>query len=217
LIAKWKGKQFEGGGRRFKTINSMFVYLAIHAFLTELATLRDYLAEFLGRFVLEPYVPSSVRVRKLTTLTKRVLPAAAHDHPWAAKLLASTERMSADPWLADFGAYRDFVVHSAPVAQLGSGWLREVLVPVRGRADGLPAVQFLLPENPHVVLEARSNDPSTTIADDIETGNDAYDYCHAALRRFAELGLEVASRSPIKPAEAQIRPGTGDQMSIDWV
>jgi len=60
LLSLCRRREFSEG-KRFSTGNSMFVFIRTHAFLSEMGTLRDYLAEFISQFALLGSTIGSVR------------------------------------------------------------------------------------------------------------------------------------------------------------
>lgn len=105
-------------GQRFQDEFTWLAYLSIQSFLIDACILRDYIAEFAAHFI---YVSQTGEpIAKVTTmagLKKNILDRTATD-PLSISLSGAVD---AGGWLNELGAYRDLVMHSAPLAQARQG------------------------------------------------------------------------------------------------
>lgn len=194
-------------GRRFQSLNSFFIYLSTHAFLVEMCTLRDYVAEFVSAFLLSEFFPN--RVTSMSTLRNKVLSTAKGQKKIASELLNITDRNSRNGWLAKLGAYRDLVVHSAPlVDSIHIGMMVQRYLRMADKFD-IPSVYFPIPADPFKVVLSRSKGVTySTVEEWIEdsikhdpeksASPDALDYCTDVLGKMMSLMLRIGQESPIK-------------------
>lgn len=66
LSGQLKSNEFRANDR-FKDLNCISIYLAIHSLLSEMSSLRDYLAEFIAQHLLIGDMPDN-RFTKMSTL-----------------------------------------------------------------------------------------------------------------------------------------------------
>ena len=194
-------------GRRFKSLNSFFVFLSTHSFLVDICTLRDYVAEFVSAFLLSGFF--SNRITSMSAL-RRVLPPVKDQNKIASELLDITDRSGQNGWLAKLGAYRDLVVHSTPLVEsMHIGMMVQRYLRMGDRFE-IPSVYFPIPANPFKVESVRSkgvayNTVEEWIEDSIKhdpekaSSPDALDYCADVLGKMVSLILRIGKESPIKP------------------
>jgi hypothetical protein len=190
--------------RRFKDLNSPRIYLAIHALFWELAVLRDALAEFAARHVLEiepvksfGRLLSTIRKAKLSDDLANVLLEAGHEQTG---------------WIGVFGLYRNLFTHSSPLEYVsGISFAIQDRQPLAGGAS-LPSLYYPLPANVSELAQRRSAGPLfASLADLVAASSerrpqrqselDALDYLKKTLEDFGDLALNIAQRSPISPQQ----------------
>lgn len=203
-------------GNRFQTLNTFFIFLSTHACIIEMSTLRDYLAEFMAKFIFQKYASEGMRVRKMSTLRKKILRQAKSDDALANEVALITDESENNGWLARLSAYRDLIVHYAPLATaIRKGFLVQKLIHTEN-GNELPSVSMFLPPDPYLVKKVRSKGAqfqdidewihASMSTDSIKQGNvDALNYCHEALGKMAALAVNVAKRSPVSPKSTVIK------------
>ena len=198
--------------KRFKERNGVvdgftwLGYLAFQAFVVDACVLRDYFAEYRA-LILPPESQLPVKVRRLKSLKQyyldKIEPEAEAD-----KLLASATVQGG--WLFVLSAYRNLVVHYAPIASAGKDLFAYC---VRGRlANGgeLPSIKLPIPQDPDDIIVKRSSgshleDPSLDYArfinalKDPESVPDGLDYAFSLIAELALLGLRLSEISPVAP------------------
>jgi hypothetical protein len=200
-------------GTRGKSLNTFQIFLEIHSFFSEAASLRDHLAEFIGRYVLKDHVPDvTTRIRLMASLVKHVLKPARGKNSIADELHHATREP--EGWLATFSAYRDLFIHYLPASQAAPGgfiWRSSYSI---ANGDALPRITVPLPADPFSLKRILSTDNHfktmaeyfSSIKDSREPAStvDALDYCHAALENFVNLATVVAPHSPAPPHAVHI-------------
>lgn len=101
-------------GLWFKNTETIDVYLAIHSFLAEMGTLRDYIAAYVAqnRFKIDNVTRMSVLFKRCTNLT---------DDPVADEIVAACDKTRPASWLAGVSAFRDHTIHVAPITSRTGG------------------------------------------------------------------------------------------------
>lgn len=203
------GKDF-CDGTRFETMNSLFIYLGVHSFFSEAATLRDYLAEFISAYPLRDILNTSSRIRLMSKLRKAITKLEIGSHKLADEVSKITNENSSSGWLARMSAYRDLAVHYTPLTSAKSrGFLKQKILRTNEDAE-FPTIYFPLPDDPFEIKKVRSKGVEyQTTKEWIEasvydvkhdSGNpDALEYCHYALGQLASFALGVGEYSPIQP------------------
>jgi len=197
-------KEFSPG--KFETLNSFSIYLETHALLRELCTLRDYLAEFVGNFLLKSFLNTEKRIRLMNVLRKEIVKANITDNFIASELCEITNEEE-DGWLAKLSAYRDLVVHYVP---LGQATRKQFIIKrfLPGSSlENLPSIYFPIPSEPFLIKKVRSKgSPFETVDEWIEASNqddpsapDALEYCWDSVRRMVFLSCKIAKEAPISP------------------
>ncbi|MFN4312537.1 MAG: hypothetical protein ACK4FK_18285 [Ferrovibrio sp.] len=203
-------------GQRIETLNSFFIYLATHSFLSEAATLRDYLGEFTAKYVLNEYLNNSQNIRLMSTLRAEIAKKEC-SHPVAAEI---SEITNGRGWLKEMSAYRDLAVHYTPLASAEKrGWIKQKAFTDTSKRV-YPSIEFSLPKDPHKVKEIRSTGKifhsaqewlkASFLEDEVEHGPDALLYCHRALGNLCRLAKKIAGHSPILPKQASFRLENGN-------
>jgi hypothetical protein len=212
LSARTSEESFKEG-ERFESVNSFFIHLATHSFLSEMATLRDYLAEFIARYPLAAYNPSGGHVPSLAKLLEKVISRARGKHPLADEIA----QITADGgWLKTMSAYRDLAVHHTPLASASHHTLLQQKLITAKDGTAFPSVTFKLPVDPDTIRQKRraSGAPIKSVQEWLEKsfgaknadGPDALEYCHAILGLIAKLSMGVATHSPVSPKIAHFGP-----------
>ncbi len=193
--------------KKFMNGFTWLCYMSIQSFLVDVCILRDYLSEYAANFVFENLAGTKLpNITTLSGLRKHMLNKGKLEDPLFIELQQITEN---DGWLKMLSAYRDLVIHSAPLAHAEKKLYaisRTISIP-----DGeLPAICCPIPRNPHGISTARSNgsmfkdfeeqwNKYVGLTLDEGTHIDGLDYCHEVLGYMSELANNLASRSPVKP------------------
>ena len=198
-------------GQGVRTESSFFIDFAMHAFLVHACTLRDYLAEFLSKYVLHSFLrDKTTTIQTMASLRKLVLKQAKDKLPIASELWEVTDRQSQNDWLARLGAYRNLSVHSVPLMQaMERRFLFQRLLRIDDHTF-IPSVYFPLPPDPYSIEALRSKGSMVaTIADWVKastkhmteqiTDPDVLEYCHTTLGKLMLLTHKVSKCSPISP------------------
>ena len=197
-------------GQRFETMNSLSVYLAIHSLLSEISSLRDYLAEFAAQHLLTDDLPGNPYT-KMSKLINALKKRPDITHPVARTIRDITSESGG--WLSILSAYRDLVIHHAP-AGMTQGWnfMVQKEFEIRGGFK-LPYIETYLPSDPIAVKKERSRGTSMrTLAEwnrafsdaSAAGGPDALIYLHDAVGKLALLSLGMALHSPVKPGPTEV-------------
>lgn len=201
-------------GQKFESMNSFLIYLATHSFLTDMATLRDYLAEFMAKYVFMDFNAGRTHLRTLKGLRKNIIPSALGKHPLADVISNITD---AGGWLKTLSTYRDLAVHYTPLASATRHpFLEQKLIKPSG-GSAFPAIQFSLPGDPEAVQKMRDTGGMSASVREwlresfaegnvVAKGPDALEYSHQALGMMALLASEVGGFAPIKPKMAHFGP-----------
>lgn len=194
-------------GQRFETQNSLFICMSVHAFLSNIGTLRDYLAEYTAAFLLSELLTEK-RITNMATLIKDLRKLKNQNNPIVAELLTAADNASENGWLAQMSAYRDMVVHYAPIASASKrGFLTTKSLHIQGKE--IPGIAMPLPQNPHELKQERSKGAlyadikewvQVSVDHSADTNSkDALDYCHSVLFRISLLAMQLAGFAPYKP------------------
>lgn len=190
-------------GSRMSDLWTQAIFLRIQAFFTDACILRDNLSEFAAVFKYK--LDDGRRVTTLAGLLKNLKRIGCSD-----ALTQKLQGISQEgEWLAELGAYRDLITHSAPLAlarrQLWF-WCKLIKLPC---GEELPTVQFPLPENPADIMRARSKSDYanfemlvTEFAGPAEVSpsmKDALRYVHRVMGELASLALDLSQYSPVAP------------------
>lgn len=208
LGAKVGGGDFNIG-TRFVDGYTWLAYLSIQAYLVDACVLRDYLAEYYA-LILRPdnELLGKNSITSMGGLLKRkVLNNIGSEDSVANALREAT---SEEGWLHELGAYRDLVVHSAPLAK-AQGQMFAVATEVHlGTTGALPAIRLPIPANPLGIAKARTTgEYFDNFARQFELfvqasqgdapSSDGMAYAHSALGRLTLLASQLADRSPVPP------------------
>lgn len=193
-------------GTRFEDGYTWHVYLALQSFFVDCCIFRDYLAEFVARFVL-PEPMKTDQIDSMVGLIKKVL----NRETLTDKLLFDLKSFSSSGgWLNTLGAYRDLVVHCAPLARSESMLMAQLVeVPVVGHPPIL-AVELPLPADP-VATQASRKGPDRlkylegeikrlqSVSSGHAPSRDALLYCYEVLCSLTLLSQRMMARSPQEP------------------
>lgn len=214
LIARIKADKFTVGGR-FEDGYTWQAYLAIQFFLVDACVLRDYLAEFYGRFVCQDKaLLDGNLITTMGSLKRKVLDKTACDDVVTKTLKDATVEGG---WLFELGAYRDLVVHSAPLAKARNRLFatsHELHITDHG---SLPAVRLPIPMNPNAVSKSRATgehfedftrqlDRFAEAASADTTSSDGLLYAHEALRKLTRMARQLGELSPLAAEVPHIGP-----------
>ncbi|RBP33552.1 hypothetical protein DFR37_1342 [Eoetvoesiella caeni] len=201
------GKQDFATNKRFMNGYTWLCYLSVQSFLMDICILRDYLAEYAANFVFE--VSNDSQKSSITTLSglrKYVLRNLNGEDAIAEELNEITE---GDGWLKMLGAYRDLIVHSAPLVQ-AERRLFAIIKTIEIPGGQLPCISCPMPKNPQEIFVSRANGSMfenfeeqfnryTGIGEGEADYIDGLEYCHKALGMISDLANKLALRSPVKP------------------
>jgi hypothetical protein len=190
-------------GARMNDLWTQAIFLRIQSFFTDACILRDYLSEFAAVFIYK--LDKGRRVSTLAGLLRNLRRIGCSD-----VLTQKLQRISQEgEWLAEIGAYRDLITHSAPLAlarrQLWF-WCKIIKMPC---GEELPTVRFPLPENPADIMRARNKSDYANFevlvaqfagpAEISPSMKDALRYIHRVLGELASLALDLSQYSPVAP------------------
>ncbi len=194
--------------QRFETQNSLFICMSVHAFLSNIGTLRDYLAEYTAAFLLPDALPEK-RITNMATLIKDLRKLDDKSNSIVVELLTAADHNDPETgWLAQMSAYRDMVVHYAPIASASKrGFISTKSIYMQDKE--VPGIVMPLPQNPHELKQERSKgalyaDIKEWIHASVDRSSDkdskdALDYCHWILFRISLLAMQLAGFAPYKP------------------
>lgn len=183
-------------------------YMALHSFLIDACILRDSLAEFRALTLQQSGVASwSGRISSLASLIKHYSRTAVTTSPIDAAISAAAKE---EGWLRELGAYRDLVVHYAPIAHAANDMYAIcTAVPIDGEFY-LPSLKLPIPSNPAEIAKRRHTgehvaDPEQTYARfanalrDHSAAKDGLLYAHGALGLLAVLARDLLATAPFSP------------------
>lgn len=190
-------------GQLFESMNSFMISISTHSFLAEMATLRDYLAEFIAKHILHAFNPGNINIRLMKHLGQKIIPAAMEKHPLADIIAVARQDGG---WLKTLSAYRDLAVHYTPLASASHRGMMEQHVLQLPGSGQFPIIRFPLPADPDEIKRIRSekslqdwlrqrfSDPFARAK-----GPDALEYSHQSLGIMAAFAQQVGSYAPVKP------------------
>jgi hypothetical protein len=166
-------------GSRFVTVESFDIYLALHAFLAEAASARDYLAAFIARLILGGR--EFERVRKMSVL--RTMLRGVSPTPLTLAVLSACDPDDADGWMAQLSAYRNRIIHDSPISAMGESDYLEVKAVALGERR-VPKIYLGMPRS--------AFSPEADFVDALE-------HFRGFMLRLLEFSAMVATASPIRP------------------
>lgn len=193
-------------GKRFEDGHTWHVYLTVQSFLVDCCILRDYLAEYVARYVL-PEPMRTGEIDSMGGLIKRVF----RRQVLTDKLLVDLNSfVSSGGWLSTLGAYRDLVVHCAPLARSESMLMAQLVeVPVVGH-PAILTVKLPLPADPEATQASRKGPDRLkyldgemqrlrSVSSGHMPGRDALFYCYEVMGSLTLLSQKMMARSPREP------------------
>lgn len=204
LLSVAEGKDFTTS-TRFMNGFTWLCYMSIQSFLIDICILRDYLAEYAACFVFDRAQDKKhMNITTLSGLKKHIIK--NNDDPIAKELDVIS---GDDGWLKVLGAYRDLVVHSAPLAQ-AERKLYAITKTAKIPGGELPYICCPIPKNPQEISASRASgsifkdfeeqfNKYVGIGEKDEHYVDGLDYCHEVLGLMSRLANSLASKSPVKP------------------
>jgi len=154
LIARHISKDFKKGNN-FEDGNTQFMYMAIQSFLVDLCVLRDFLAEFAWNYEIKKHCSKSGRVDSIASLRKQIIANKISPSCPLAKLVVSITEKEA--WLNKLSAYRNLIVHTAPLAQSESRLFASCSSFPMSDEQEMPAIRCPIPDNPWAVKVCRDS------------------------------------------------------------
>jgi hypothetical protein len=195
-------------GTRFASGLTWLGYLSLQGFFVDACVLRDYLAEYWAlRLVEYDGLTFKSKITRMAALKKHYLEAHTLDTKIAQKLKADTDRGG---WLFQLGAYRDLVVHCAPLASADKKlYALRMSLPLDAKTT-LPAIKLPIPSTPSEIMKGRSSgshfrDPQMNYArfvnalENPAVAPDGMEYAHLSLEHLGALAAELAATSPVQP------------------
>ncbi len=213
LSALTKEGVFEEGVR-LDNLFSFELYLSIHSFFSEIATLRDYFAEFVANYILvkELAKERGLYISKMSRLAIEFRKEPAISHPLADIIRLATSK-DEKGWLNTLSAYRDLLLHHTPVSHpRGRSFVIQQSVKTRDGVS-LPAIAFHLPDDPEVLKKERAGGGPLETLDEFIASSMKFEpnmdleslrYCHHVLGKMALLSQEIAKFSPVPPTMPHI-------------
>ncbi|MCF5806143.1 hypothetical protein [Pseudomonas tremae] len=212
LNGRLRSKPFTADERFLDGYTSL-CYLALQSFLVDACVLRDYLSEFYSEVMIRSSVPDANKITTLSGLLKKWRSEAPKDAA-GRELNASAKH---GQWLFELGAYRDLVVHVAPLANAGKTLFAVTRTIELTQGELLPAIKLPLPSDPAALTKERVSgryfeDPELTFArfknvlEDISSTRDSLEYAHITMQQLGALASSVSKISPIKPEVPLITP-----------
>lgn len=206
LLSVSEDKEFSSN-TRFMNGYTWLCYLSIQSFLVDVCILRDYLSEYCASFMFDRVdAKKHMNITTLSGLKKHVLNNKDINDPIAKEL---NEITSDNGWLKMLGAYRDLVVHSAPLAQ-AERKLYAITKKTEIPGGELPYICCPIPKNPHQISASRANGSMFEnfeeqfnryigVGEEESDHIDGLEYCHEILGLMSSLANNLASTSPVKP------------------
>lgn len=182
-----------GCGRRFQNVEMFDLYMALHSFLTEACSARDYLARFIALRVSK--FAGSTKIGTMNALFQRLMKEGSNNEPLLHEILAICDKAKPDSWMARLGRFRNLIVHEAPIRSLSKDtFLVANPVEISGRI--LPSIYVDIPSDPF---------------SDTPTFVDALAHFRGLMLRLLSFSKSVITASPIKPriphfTDADLRP-----------
>lgn len=181
-------------------------YLALQAFLVDACVLRDYLSEFYAEVTIQT---DSSNQKKINTLSGLLRKWKAHPPTDSAgkELRAAAQE---NQWLFELGAYRDLIIHTAPLANAGKNLFAMTKTLSLPGGELLPAVKLPLPNNPGKLKKERDTglyfqDPElsfatfkNTLEADVET-RDSLQYAHLCMQLLGVTANSISKITPFPP------------------
>jgi hypothetical protein len=186
-----EGHRFENGWNRKVAANA-------HALFTDLATWRDFLCEFVSILILKADTPPKSAAKFLAKYKGR-------KRDDVASTLVAEFGSDDEGSLKELGAYRDLIVHSAPLSSSTTMFLASV-EPANFFGSSLPVARLALPRDVAAINSARSKglhppnrkawiDEGARPAD----GPDCLIYLHSQFKKLAGLTLQAVAEVDMKP------------------
>jgi hypothetical protein len=207
-------------GNRFADEYTSFCYLALHAFLIEACVLRDYIAEFYAFNA--TYIGSPISSKKITTMGS-LAKALKQLDPFDQLGLELKKVTSEKEWLSELGAYRDLIIHAAPLASAGRSSFAVQRSFTLLQVHKIKGIKLPLPNDPVALFQeqysgSRFADPNMNFArfKGIDTNHDSMrdglEYAHncflklCVLAESASLLTSVVAEMPQLTSEDIIGP-----------
>jgi len=207
LMATHISKRFEKGNN-FEDGYTQFMYMAIQSFLVDLCVLRDFLAEFAWKYEIKKHFAKNGRVDSMASLRRQLR--STMDTPpcsLAEQIIAVLEKNS---WLDRLTAYRNLIVHSAPLAQSECRLFASCSSFPMSDGQEMPAIRCPIPDEPRNVKRMRDSGKQFASFEKQKeqfymaaTGKipstDALQYAHEVFGKTLSLTNDLVAYSPIAP------------------
>ena len=170
-------------GRRFTNVETFDLFMALHSFLTEVCSARDYLARFISKYIL-----LDTNCITMAGLHKKILKDEL-SHPIAKLVSRVCDRQSSDGWMARLSQFRNRIVHVEPIRNVS----QSRFLCVKRIADRSPFA---------IIYLGVPKDPINAVEEDYV---DALTHFRSLMIEMLEFARSVASYSPVSAEIPQIR------------
>jgi hypothetical protein len=168
-------------GRRFSNVETFDLFMALHSFLTEVCSARDYLARFISKYVLPGTNGTSMARLHKKILKDRI------SHPVAKLVSRVCDSQSSNGWMARLSQFRNRIVHVEPIRNVSES---EFVCVDRVARSPFAIIYLGVPKDPMNAVE----------------GNyvDALAHFRSLMIEMLDFARSVASYSPVRPEIPQI-------------
>ncbi len=201
-------------GKQFANGYTSLSYLAVQSFLVEACILRDYLVEFYWAALPEGGEKINKKVTTMGGLLK-----AWKSSSTISKVGREIKTCAAeDGWLFELGAYRDLVVHAAPLAHADKTLYAVCQAIELPEGRKFPGIKLPLPSDPDSISGERNSgryfkDGELNFArfsnaiEDVDSAKDALEYAHLTMQLISSLASSVSKLSPFEPKMPEFHIG----------
>lgn len=219
-----KGKHTSG--RRFQDGFTDITYQKFHSFLFDACILRDYLCEYV-------YLYSDngklIEVGAAVTTASKLLKILRHRKDLSELEVNLVTQMEDGGWIKELGAYRDLVMHSAPIniANQNSWCIAEDKEANHGEI--FPSIKVPIPSDPARLKSKRSmrDNFDQYLAEmamierasfEDEGAHDCLDYAALTTTNLSSISFEIAKLSPYNPMMTKYTQNSGEEVAkVDYI
>lgn len=205
LESRLKDGKFEHG-RQFANGYTSLSYLAVQSFLVDVCILRDYLVEFYWAALPDGSEKSNKKVTTMGGLLK-AWKGSSTISKVGKEIKTCAEKGG---WLFELGAYRDLVVHAAPLAHADKTMYAVCQAIELPGGRKFPGIKLPLPSDPYSITGERTSGRyfeedelnfarlSNALAD-VDSAKDALEYAHLTMQLVSSLASSISKVSPFEP------------------
>jgi len=173
------------------------IFRSTQSSLTEIATLRDYIARFISIDILGLKNNIDSMHRLLEEIDRKSI-----SHPLADMVEYSYH--GGAKWLSNFDAYRNLIAHNSPLKHAGGHlWVHQRAIAAPGCEKGIPTCSLTLPANPLDLLKRTRNqdfdEEVLQVMNGDSGGPDSLEYVHDTLFDLSRFAIEASQFSPVGP------------------